>query len=69
MSKPAGLRVIRASIVVVLQFGQAGLENALMMWVLTHQAGALTLSVIGGRRYGALMSNHAASQYRGAVPF
>jgi hypothetical protein len=31
MSKPAGLRVIRASIVVVLQFGQAGLENALMM--------------------------------------
>ena len=40
MSKSDGLRVIRASIVIVLHFGQGGLQNALMMSSLQHQAGA-----------------------------
>jgi hypothetical protein len=46
MSKPDGLRVISASIVILVQFGQGGLQNALMMQSLTS-GGSTTLSVTG----------------------
>jgi hypothetical protein len=39
MSKPDGPRAIRASIVIFLQFGHGGLQNALMMQS-RHQVGA-----------------------------
>jgi hypothetical protein len=51
MSKPDGLRVIRASIVMFLQFGQGGLQNALMMQSLAS-GGSTTLSVTVRCRFG-----------------